>query len=350
MSSTRPRRPVLGRPAGRSGLALFVVLFAALACTTRAEAQTFATVGTRAAGMGGAFVAVSDDASAAYWNPAGFAAGSFFSLVLDRTSGVAEPASGQAGQSQSGFLMALGAPALGLSYYRLRGTSVAPPTAEPADGRNLNGDVMRLDSLVTHHVGATLVQSVAQGVAVGATLKMVRGIAGTDLRIGTRSEVLDDAAALIGRASNAFDADVGVMVSTGAIKAGLTVRNLLEPAFDAAGGGHLALERQARAGVAFMPLHGWLVAADLDLLTTAGVGGHERRDFALGTEGRVGRRAFVRAGSRLDTRGEGPGGRAATVSLGGSYAVLGSVLVDGQVTVGSPWGGRGWGIGARFVY
>ena len=37
--------------------------------------------GSRAAGMGGAFVAVADDASAVYWNPAGFAAGSFFSLV-----------------------------------------------------------------------------------------------------------------------------------------------------------------------------------------------------------------------------------------------------------------------------
>ena len=48
-----------------------------------AAAQAFATVGTRAAGMGGAFVGVADDASAIYWNPAGLAAGSYFSLVLD---------------------------------------------------------------------------------------------------------------------------------------------------------------------------------------------------------------------------------------------------------------------------
>jgi hypothetical protein len=326
------------------------VLLTGLACTTPAEAQPFATVGTRAAGMGGAFVAVADDASAAYWNPAGFAAGSFFSLVLDRTSGTAEPARSPAGQSQSGFLIALGAPALGLSYYRLRSTTVGPSTAEVADGRNTGGDVLRLDSLVTHHVGATLVQSVMQGVAVGATLKMVRGIAGSELRAEPRSALLGEGASLLGRASNAFDADVGLMVGTGVVKAGLTIRNLLEPEFDAAGGGRLGLERQARAGIALMPWRGWLVAADLDLMKTAGVGGYERRDFAVGTEARVGRRAVVRAGGRLDTLGEGPGGRAATLGVGGSYAVLGSVLVDGQLTAGSAWGGRGWGIGARFVY
>jgi hypothetical protein len=326
------------------------VLLTGLVVTTRAEAQTFTTVGSRASGMGGAFVAVADDASAAYWNPAGFAAGSFFSLVLDRTASSAEPDVSQAGQSQSGFLMALGAPALGLSYYRLRGTSVAPATAEQASDRNLNGDVLRLDSLITHHVGATLVQSVAQGVAVGATLKMVRGIAGSEFRAGPRTDLLGDASALMGRASNAFDADVGVMVSTGLVKAGLTVRNLFEPEFDAAGGGRLGLERQARAGIALVPVDGWLVAADLDLLKTAGVGEFDRRDFALGAEGRLGRRAFVRAGGRLDTLGDGPGGRAATFSVGGSYAVLGGVLVDGHLTAGSEWGGRGWGIGARFVY
>ena len=37
----------------------------------RAAAQTAEVVGTRALGMGGAFVAVADDPSAVYWNPAG---------------------------------------------------------------------------------------------------------------------------------------------------------------------------------------------------------------------------------------------------------------------------------------
>ena len=51
---------------------LFVLFLGSPALAT---AQTVDTVGTRAAGMAGAFVAVADDASAAYWNPAGFAAG-----------------------------------------------------------------------------------------------------------------------------------------------------------------------------------------------------------------------------------------------------------------------------------
>ena len=65
----------------------FQRLFIALALVTpagSAAAQTFEVVGTRAAGMGGAFVAVADDASATYWNPAGLALGHMFSLVVDR--------------------------------------------------------------------------------------------------------------------------------------------------------------------------------------------------------------------------------------------------------------------------
>src|SRR5262245_19879932 len=38
---------------------------------SRAAAQTAEVVGTRALGMGGAFVAVADDPTAVYWNPAG---------------------------------------------------------------------------------------------------------------------------------------------------------------------------------------------------------------------------------------------------------------------------------------
>ena len=82
-----------------------------------ARAQSDAPVGVRAAGMGGAFVAVADDASAVYWNPAGFASGSFFSLVIDRNQmntadDVGFPREG------SGLLVALGTPPLGLAYYR----------------------------------------------------------------------------------------------------------------------------------------------------------------------------------------------------------------------------------------
>ena len=44
-------------------------------------------MGTRALGMGGAFVAVADDATAPYWNPAGLGTGATFSMVLDWAHG-----------------------------------------------------------------------------------------------------------------------------------------------------------------------------------------------------------------------------------------------------------------------
>lgn len=327
----------------RSALFVTFGIILALAGARPAGAQTFDAAGTRAAGMSGAFVAVADDASAAYWNPAGFAAGSFFSVVLDGLGSEARPEGSLSGGSRSGVLFALGAPALGLSYYRLRQTRVTSDALAPAGA-------LRLDNLVTHHAGATLVQSVAPGLAVGATLKFVRGVAGTAFPEAGRDEALDEGADILGRASNAFDADIGVMFSAPRFKAGLTVRNLLESGFETAGGHELTLERQARAGVAVTAVEGWVVAADVDLLRSRDLTGHERRDVALGTEGRLGSRLILRTGARLDTLGNGPGGRAATVSAGASYAASGGVWLDGSVTGGSRWGGRGWGLAARFVY
>ncbi len=49
-----------------------------------ASAQIYEIVGTRAQGMGGAFVAVADDATATWWNPAGLATGAYFSSVIER--------------------------------------------------------------------------------------------------------------------------------------------------------------------------------------------------------------------------------------------------------------------------
>jgi hypothetical protein len=335
-------------------LARALVVSAGLALPHAAAAQAMDAAGTRAAGMAGAFVAVVDDASAVYWNPGALATGSYFSLILDRTEGrttTSEPAAG----SRSGFLIALAAPALGLSYYRIRSTTLTPPdlaTEGGRLGRNVIGPgEVRLDSLVTHHVGATVVQSLADGVAVGATLKLVRGTAAAGIVADANREVLlADGIDLRGRSSSKFDADAGIAVTSGPLRAGLTVRNLTEPTFESAETGHvLRLGRQARVGLAVRATEGWVMAVDLDLLRTPGPFG-DSRDLAFGTEGRVARRAFVRGGVRLNTLGDGPSGRAASASVGGTYAVRASVLVDAQVTAGSERNSRGWGVAARFVY
>jgi hypothetical protein len=324
-----------------------------LATSGPAAAQTFEILGTRAAGMAGAFVAVADDASAIYWNPAGLASGAFFSILFDwsvtRVSPDDEPEAG----SQSSAIISLASPALGLGYYRLRSTALRLPdlSAPPAVLDTVPAPaVYQVDTLITHHTGVTLVQSLTDGIAVAATLKLVRGIAASDLASGaTRDDVLDDAGDLIGRAGNAFDADLGVIATVGRMRAGLSVRNATQPGFDAPSGRELRLERQIRAGVALFPRDDVVVAADLDLRAVPGPVG-EVRDLAIGAEARIVPRVFVRSGVRLNTAGDQPGGRAPVLSVGGSYAVLSSLFVDAQATAGSEAGGRAWGVAGRVVF
>src|SRR5207253_9433633 len=112
--------------------------------------------------------------SAVYWNPAGFATGAYFSLVLDSTTARVSPEKGDGGSS-SGWLLALGAPMLGLSYSRQRVTNVvAVPIGTAGLDRNgaVPGDV-RVTNLVMHDTGITLVQSILPALSVGATMKLV---------------------------------------------------------------------------------------------------------------------------------------------------------------------------------
>ena len=283
-------------------LSLFLIL-----SPTAALAQAEAPVGVRAAGMGGAFTAIADDASAVFWNPGGLASGAFFSVVLDRNSM----------DDRSATLIALGTPPLALSYYRTA-------TVELPNGRN---------SLVTHHAGVSVVQSLADRIAAGATLKLVRGEVSTDQ--GPSSP------------TNKFDVDLGVMTKGALGRLGLSVRNLLQPEFRTPAGA-IRLERRVRAGISMNLRQDTLVAADIDL-TTAQTARGEWRDVALGLETKFTRKASVRTGVHWNARGGQAGGAAPVGSVGASYAVYGSTMADAQVTFGSESGNRGWGMGLRFV-
>ena len=57
------------------------VSFVLVSSPLAAHAQLIEDIGIRAQGMAGAFVAVVDDATATWWNPAGLATGAFFSGV-----------------------------------------------------------------------------------------------------------------------------------------------------------------------------------------------------------------------------------------------------------------------------
>ena len=99
----------------------------------------------------------------------------------------------------------------------------------------------------------TLLHTLVDGFTVGGALKFVRGLASLDPD--------DDA---LGRATNSFDLDAGALYVRGPWRAGLTVRNIVEPQFDTMDGTPLRLERMARAGVAWLQ-GDWTIAVDADL-------------------------------------------------------------------------------------
>lgn len=319
------------------GAAVVVALLGALAASP-AKAQPFEGPGARAQGIG-AFVAVADDASAVYWNPAGLASGAYFSLLMDRTDAETETF-GNRGGSRSTWMLALSTPALGVSYYRLRSTTIAPGVGLPSN------QLTRVESLVTHHAGLTLVQSVASHVAVGATVKVVRGVAAEGDSPDAAADLLDDWE-LTGVGTNRVDADLGIMVTGNLLRAGLTVRNLSRPSFETQADGALRIDRQARAGVALLLTERWTAAVDLDLTRNRGPFG-DLRTLAIGTEGRLTRRVVARGGVQLNTAGGGD--RAPSVSLGASYLAFGAVLVDAHFSTGSDRSFRGWGLAGRVLF
>jgi hypothetical protein len=327
---------------GRSLTGAVLAFIIAQLMPVPASAQSFEVLGTRAAGMGGAFVAVADDASAVYWNPAGIGrGGSYFSLVFDYNEGEAEPDDITQAGRRSANLVALTTLPVGVSYYRLTASTLTP-TSDPR--------AATLARLTTHHTGVTVVQSLTERVAVGATLKWVRGYAGTGtVPDGDRDDLLDGAGELPDMSTNKFDADIGVMASFGQVRGGLTVRNVTEPDFSTTSGGILTLKRQTRAGISYVGVPGLIVAADVDLERAAGSLG-EVQDLATGAEAKLFRRVAVRTGFRFNTLGDEPGGNAPVYSLGTTVTTYRSLLVDAQVTLGSRAGDRGWGVAARLVY
>jgi len=332
-------------------LKCLLITLAFIATADPALAQQFEIVGTRAAGMGGAFVAVADDSSATYWNPAGLALGHMFSLVVDRKVTDLEAASlDDPSRHDRASLITLGMPALGLTHYQLRTTSVTPADTrlfQFPQGGETPVRVVRLDKLTAYHTGVTLVQSIVQGVAVGTTLKVVHGdLASSVVPDGDRDERLDAAAALTTEGTNKFDADIGVMAGGGRLKLGFTIRNLTEPSFTITGTSDtMRLQRQMRAGVAVNVAEGWSVASDFDL-TENGPVETPVRTWAAGTEGRLTRQIFVRSGFHLNTTGKAR----PSLSAGGSYAVRSAMFIDGQATWGGENGDRGWGVATRIVY
>jgi hypothetical protein len=337
-------------------LALFL---ACGALSAPVGAQTL-SLGTRAQGMGSAFVAVADDASAVVWNPAGLATGALASLVIEGTD-VDRPADhppdarlAGAGRG-NGTLIAASLPPLGLSYARLRidTAMTAPPAGAGVGSRETGQPGLQVRSLVTHNVGVTLLHSLTDYLVVGTTVRLVSG-GGAETTAPASGgwdaafETLEDVETT---SSTTGDVDLGVMTSVGRVRVGLLARNLAAPAFDlGAGAEPFRLDRHVRAGVAYGP--GWpstsslIVAMDADITEVPSPSG-DRRDIAAGVEGWLAqRRVGLRGGMRASALGE-----ARPVATGGvSVAIKTGVYVDGHVAAGGDGAERSWGLGGRVVF
>jgi F plasmid transfer operon, TraF, protein len=326
----------------------------AWAVDQRAAAQGLETTGNRAAALA-AFVAVADDASAVVWNPAGLVAGPIFNISSDLGRSTVSPdglpfppaAAGKLGTT----LLAAGVPPLGLSYYRLSVTSAeaAGPAVRGVAGRENSEVIVR--TLVTSHLGATVLQSLGDYVTLGATAKLVHGrIGAIVVDSDSWDEALDRADTIDTDSSIVGDVDVGMMFSANRVRAGVVVRNVTEPSFDEdQRGAPVTLERHARAGVAWGDR--WpgtartIVAFDADLTRLRQATG-ERRDVAVGAERWLqNRRMAIRGGVRASTVGE----MRPVATVGGSYAIRAGTYVDAYVARGTV-DQRAWGIGARLTY
>jgi F plasmid transfer operon, TraF, protein len=319
-----------------------------------ARAQLYEDVGTRAQGMSGAFVAVADDATATWWNPAGLASGAILNLVFEKGRVTQPESPSEVGPARratvTGFAMAL--PSLGLSYYRLRVSQIQPVDPTEALGQNrqeLGGEARPLRTLAITQLGVTVGQSLGNHLVVASTLKLVRGGRGSTAVDGS-TDPLDLADDLELSHETHPDLDAGVMLTSRHLRAGLSVRNLRKPEFGE-GTDRLSLKRQARTGIAVLTTSTGAVAAltvsaDADLTRTETPFG-DVRHVATGVEAwLVKRRLGVRGGLAANTIGDSR----RTTSTGVSVAATSSFYIEAARTFGSDGSIRGWSTTVRVTF
>ncbi len=284
-----------------------------------AQAQPVDSVGVRAQGMGGAFTAVADDATATWWNPAGLVSGAMLNGSLEYGR-LEQPDTGRGG-------FALTFPSLGLSYYRMPVSEIQPTvsTADSGAGRQDPG-TPTVRTVELSQFGATVGQSIGGHLVLASTLKIIHIEDGTNVAV-----------------------DIGALAMAGHFKAGVSARNIREPTLGE-GANAVTLKRQVRAGAAVTTSVGPKLAAtlafDADVLEVPSATGNERR-MAVGGELWVWNHLVgVRGGFSGSTLGDA---RTST-SFGGSFMVHRGLFIEGELTQGSDMTRRGWGTAFRVTF
>ena len=316
--------------------------------------------------MAGAAVAVSDDGSALWTNPAGFArdprldaeilAGGVatnrndFTTIVDRLSAIdfsrldqnvitgavtdlkklSAPGSGIVGSGVAGFVVGKGGWALGIGDLAYAGVYPTVdlvrvlPGSDPATGFVNNASAMCFAGLEAREARLSWATSFfAKALLVGATARYVQG-----RTYFLRQSVFDtgttDPAGLARKAfeenerqTDRLTFDAGAMVNIlGKVRVGLVSTAINEPEFDVArdpvrpsligAPASLRLPRTLRAGIAAEPVGLLTVAADYDLRETDTlVPGGRSRQFSLGAELKLPLFA-IRAGTFRDSAAPDP--------------------------------------------
>jgi hypothetical protein len=287
----------------------FVAWIAALSAAQLAHAVEFAIVGARAAGMGGAGVAVTSDAFATYWNPAGLAMSKTVDIrigvsaqAIDRmelrdtiddiekfnTNDLSQANINKANDIASRInrpgatLSAIGAAGLYVKGYygdhafgfnvsdvATAGMFVSQPVTVTSGGGtvSLNGQIA-LNGLEARQAVASYAYAFMDRMfAIGVSGKLIQGAAYTGtatIQGGNDISLSDD----LGKAklSTAFGIDAGAMFRPSSwLRAGIVAKDINRPSFDAPNGQKFYLDPQVRAGVALNPWDTLTLTADIDV-------------------------------------------------------------------------------------
>ncbi|MDK2745039.1 MAG: conjugal transfer protein TraF [Nitrospira sp.] len=286
------------------------VLLIAATLPSHVSAAEFVIAGPRAMGMGGAGVAVTTNALATYWNPAGLAmtqtvdirvqgGGMAFDRlglgdalhdlenfdtgdttpgnlsraqsIADRInrSGAAISVNGSAGLYVKGHL---GEHAFGfnVSDVATGGGFVSTPVQATQSGPGAPITVagqMALRGLEARQLAFSYAYAFSDKTfSIGMTVKVIQGAAyrgSTDLQGGSGVSTTDH----FGKPniSTTYGIDIGAIYRPSSwIRFGIVAKDINKPTFDAAEGGELKLEPQVRAGVAINPYSTLTLTADVD--------------------------------------------------------------------------------------
>ncbi len=299
-------------------LVLCVVLM-----SVQAQAVEFAVVGPRAAGMGGAGVAVTTDALATYWNPAGLAMTQTVDIRIQGTGqGIdrrglretlndvknfdpAAPGAAAAAQVLADRLnvgTASGIAAGGLyvkghfgehafgfnvSDVATGGAFVDPSNRFRQSAGNVQGAFL-LRGLEARQAAFSYAYAFADKMfSIGVTGKIIQGAAyagGVSVQGGQDVDLTEN----FGKAkiSTTYGIDVGAIYRPSSwLRFGVVAKDLNQPEFDAPGGGKYKLNPQVRGGMAVNPWSTLTLTADVDATSNRTfVPGQKSQVLSLGAE------------------------------------------------------------------